>query len=234
MKSAKGAIRCHSSLSSWSYNILAIETELKGIRERLRESEEHLEALKDNQPFTSRLTGKSAKATVIKGKKRKNSRRGKGGSPKKRRSSPDHDEDESMESDFNSGSDSDSDGNSDFASDKDSDDEQTDDESGSGSDSEESNAGVSDEDQDEVTEEDLAERIKENKAAVKSSRNRLSEARKQRKDAVDYLSTLKKNIAKAQKEKNAFCSSKRSEVWEHSNALQTPCTEMKYPVTVFS
>jgi hypothetical protein len=206
MRSTKGLIHCHNSLCSWPHNILAIETELKGIRERLREFAKHLEALKNNKPFTSRLT---AKATVTGGKKRKNSHRGKKGSPKKHRSSPNGDEDESIGSDFDSESDGDSDSNSDFASDKDSDDEQTDDESESSLDSEGSD---SDEDEDETTEEDLTEKIKENKDAVKAGRNRLSKARKRRKDAVDYLSTLKKNIAKAQKEKNAFCSLKRSEV----------------------
>jgi cobalamin biosynthesis protein CobT len=189
-------------------DILAIEAELKGIREHLREYEAHLQALKDNKPFTPTLTGKSAKATVNKGKKRKNSRGGKNGSPKKRRSTPDDDEDDSMEPDSDDDSDSVSESDSGFASDNDSDDEETDDESKSGSDSE----GSDDEDQSEVTEEDLKEKINDTKAAVNSGRNRLSEARRQKKEAVDYLSTLKKNISKAQKEKNAFCSLKRSEV----------------------
>jgi septal ring factor EnvC (AmiA/AmiB activator) len=210
-KSAKGLPSYTSSFCPRADDILAIEAELKTIREHLREYEEHLQALKDNKPFAPTLTGKSAKATATRGKKRKNSRGGKNGSPKKRRNSPDNDEDESMESD--SDSDSDSDVDSDFASDKGSDDEQTDDESKSGSDSEGSDTG-DDEDQSdsEVTEEDLKEKIKDTKEAVKSGRNRLSEARKQKKESVDYLSTLKKNITKAQKEKNAFCSLKRSEV----------------------
>lgn len=187
----------------------AINTELEVVCEYQHEYEEHLQALKDNKPFTPTLTGKAAKTMVTKGKKRKNSSGGKKGSPKKHRSSPDDDEDESMESDSNSDSDSDSGSDSDFASDKGSDDEQSDDESKSGSDSEENDAGGND--QAEVTEDDLEERIKEAKEAVKSGRNRLSEARKQKKEAVGYLSTLKKHITKAQKEKNAFCSLKRSE-----------------------
>jgi len=188
-----------SSFYSCADTTLVVETELKGIREHLRDYEEHLQALKDNKPFTPR--------SVTKGKKRKNTRGDKKGSPKKRRNSPD-DEDDSMESDFDSDDDADCDSN--FASDKGSDDVETDDEAKSSSDSEKSYG--EDEVEVEATEEDLEEKIKETKEAVKSGRSRLSEVRKRKKEAVDYLSTLKKNITRAQKEKNAFCSLRRSEV----------------------
>ena len=58
----------------------------------------------------------------------------------------------------------------------------------------------------------LEEGIKGTKEAIKSARAHLAEARKRRKEANDQLSTLKKNIVKAQMEKNRFCSLKRSEV----------------------
>lgn len=95
--------------------------------------------------------------------------------------------------------------NKDSNDEKDSDDEA----SKSGSDSE---GEGSDDEQEDVTEDSLKEKITEGKAAIKAGRERLSEVRKEKKEAIDYLSTLKKNIGRAQKEKNAFCSLKRSEV----------------------
>jgi hypothetical protein len=227
-KSAKGLPLYIISLYSCADDTVAIEIELKGIREHLHEYEEHLQALKDNKPFTPTLTAQSATEMVAKSKKRKNSRAGKKGSPKKHRSNPDDNEDVSIMSESGSDSDSDSDMDSDVPSDKDSD-EETDDESESDSESEESGAGSNVE---EITEEDLQQKIKETTEAVKSGRNRLSEARKQKKEAIDYLSTLKKHVTKAQKEKNAFCSLKRSEVNSIAN-LWVP-RQVKFFVAVFS
>jgi hypothetical protein len=200
------------------YNSSVIDTELKDIRNHLREHEAHLEALKDGKPFTPVLTGKAAQvqAKAITNKKRKNARGGKKGAPKRRRSSPVDDDDDSMDSGSDSDSDSDSEASdidSDFGSVKGSDDENdSDNDSNSGSESGSNDAENNNTEDDTVTEEYLEEKIKEKKESVKDARQRLSDARKQKKEAVDYLSTLKKNIAKAQKEKNAFCSLKRSEV----------------------
>ncbi|KAG6918940.1 hypothetical protein DXG01_010595 [Tephrocybe rancida] len=193
----------------------AIEKELKGLREILAEYEDHLDALKDGKLFTPILTARNGRAAKAKSKKasgskkRKNARGGKKGSTKRRRSSDGSDND-AMGSDDDSDIDSDSDFDK---SDQGSEDEQSDDESkksdaGSDSGSEE---GVDQEDEEEATQESVKEKIKETKASIKSCRERLSEARKQKKDASDAIASLKKNIAKAQREKNAFCSLKRSE-----------------------
>lgn len=66
--------------------------------------------------------------------------------------------------------------------------------------------------EEEVTVESLKAKIEELKQAIKDGRVQLSEFRKQRKEASDMLATLKKRQNKAQREKNAFCSLKRSEV----------------------
>ena len=64
----------------------------------------------------------------------------------------------------------------------------------------------------EVTVESLEEKIKEAKEAIKAGRTQLSEYRKQKKEANDKLATLKKKQMKVQRDKNAFCSLRRSEV----------------------
>jgi len=64
----------------------------------------------------------------------------------------------------------------------------------------------------EVTEEDLEGKIKTCKDGIKAYRERQNEARIRKKEASDALSSLDKTIIKVQKEKNAFCSLKRSEV----------------------
>ncbi len=64
----------------------------------------------------------------------------------------------------------------------------------------------------EFTEETLEVKIKTCKDAIKASRERQNEARVRKKEASDALSSLGKTIIKVQKEKNAFCSLKRSEV----------------------
>lgn len=60
--------------------------------------------------------------------------------------------------------------------------------------------------QEEVTEESLGAKLDEAKAVIKVGREQLSEFRKQKKEATDALSSLKKKESKAQREKNAFCS----------------------------
>ncbi|KAJ7129761.1 hypothetical protein C8R44DRAFT_777600 [Mycena epipterygia] len=207
--------------------VKSLDTELKGVRAIQKEYEAHLQALEDDEPFVPRLTApKSAKPKATKGKKRKNIRGGKKGSPKRRRSgsfdSADEDElmgssDEerddpdaarSSDSDFNSDSSVDSDNeekDSDDEIEKDSDDDVQDSDQEKDSDIE----SVHDE-MEEVTEDSLKLKITETKALVKDARQRQNDARKQRKEATDYLATLKKRATHAQKEKNAFCSLRRS------------------------
>ena len=55
-------------------------------------------------------------------------------------------------------------------------------------------------------------KIEATKTLLKDNRVTLSELRQLRKDAADMLATLKKKEGKAQRDKNAFCSLKRSEV----------------------
>lgn len=152
------------------------------------------------------------KSNGSKGKKRKHSGGGRRSSPKKRRSEgpedddypiniSDDDMDEDIDTDNESGTDSDkepADG---------SDDEDNDAKSPSESDAE--NGSDTEE---EVSVDSLKARIGDCQRALKAAREHKSQSRKERKAAVDRLATLKKNLARLQREKNAFCSLKRSEV----------------------
>lgn len=184
---------------------------MQSVREHNSEYEDHLRALEAGEPFTARLTGKAAKkAQDSRGKKRKNTRGGKGGSSKRTRISNDDDSDfdmDDIESDVGSDSDSDKDSDDEKDSDEEKDSDDDDASKHSGSDGE-----GSDQEEEEVTQESLKAKIDECKAAIKAARERLSEVRKAKKEANDNLSTLKKNIGRAQKEKNAFCSLERSKV----------------------
>ncbi|KAJ3510297.1 hypothetical protein NLJ89_g4757 [Agrocybe chaxingu] len=93
---------------------------------------------------------------------------------------------------------------SDKDSDKDSDDEKD-------SDDQQENSEQEDVGMAEVTEEDLKEKIKQSREAIKAVRAVLNEVRNRKKEASDSISSLDKKLAKVQKEKNAFCSLKRSE-----------------------
>ncbi|KAG6813480.1 hypothetical protein H0H92_010505 [Tricholoma furcatifolium] len=198
--------------SSAAKTAKAIESELKTLRKVKDEYEEHLQALKDGKSFTPRLTAKSGsagKAATSTSRKRKNVRSGKKGTRKRHRGS-DSDSEQSEESDVDSYIDVDSDSD---ASDRDTEDEKSSDDESKDSDAESDEDTDQDEEQDdeEVTEDSLEVKIKDTKESIKSARERLSEARKLKKDASDALANLKKNIAKTQREKNAFCSLKRSE-----------------------
>lgn len=178
--------------------VVGIDTELQGLRKHLGEYNAHLDALESGETFVPTLTGKGASGKGSSGKKRKNHGKGKAGSPKRRRSGlSDDDDDDFLVSDDDSST----------AESIDSDDESDSDHDEDGSDTED----VGD-DEDQETEDSLKEKIKESKDAIKDARERLSSARKQKKDASDHLSILSKNLAKVQREKNAFCSLKRSEV----------------------
>ncbi|KIY51603.1 hypothetical protein FISHEDRAFT_11570, partial [Fistulina hepatica ATCC 64428] len=176
--------------------VKALDSELKPLRAILNEHQEHLKALRKGEPFECKLTGKAAerKAAEAKSKKRKNTRGGKKNAKRARRESPvDLDGDVSMGDDA-----------------EDEDDSSSDKEESEND--EDSHKDDEDEDEDEeVTEEYLKDKIKEVKDVIAAGRAPLQEAKDARKKAVDALANLKKNLAKAQREKNAFCARKRSE-----------------------
>jgi E3 ubiquitin-protein ligase DOA10 len=170
----------------------AIKEELQGIREQHKNHEAHLEALENGEPFTPTVT------KPTNSKKRKNNRGGKKGSQKRRRSLSD-DEDDFMDDEDSESEESESESDSDSESD-------------AASDESDVESGGQDESMEPVTEESLKEKIKECKEAVKAARERNNEARLRKKEASDALSSLEKTLVKVQREKNAFCSLKRSEV----------------------
>ena len=201
--------------NSWLYPV-AIEAQLKEVRAYLKEYKAHLDALNNGETFKPTLTGKrtNKESKKVNGNKRKrNGKGGKKGSPKRRKSDAFEDEDEEMpgsddedmEDDIESDVDSDDGSNSNEGSDDENDDDSS---SGTDSEGEDSNG----EDVDEETEDSLKAKITDANNAIKAGRERLSDSRKEKKDAIDGLAGLKKKQTKVQKEKNAFCSLKRSEV----------------------
>ncbi|KAG2348817.1 hypothetical protein BDR05DRAFT_873352 [Suillus weaverae] len=174
----------------------AIDKQLKEVRAFLAECEQHKTALENGEIFAPQLTTTAHKKFQSAGKKRKNTRRGKSGSPKRHKSFGDDDDDDFEIDDID-------DDISDDIHVDDSDEEEEDD-----SDGEED---TKDESEEEVTVEVLQDKISDAKEAIKDRREQLNNARKARKDAVDALSNLKKKETKAQRDKNAFCSLKRSE-----------------------
>lgn len=172
-----------------------LEAELSGIREQLRDHQLHLEALENGETFVSTLN-KSKSG----GKKRKNKSGGRKDSPKRRRSVADSDDEDDDFIDDSSDEDKESD----------SDEQDSDDEDGSehGSDEDLNN----DQDMEDVSAEDLEEKIKQLKLSMKSTRELLSDARDSEKEADASIASLAKSHTKVQREKNGFCSLKRSEV----------------------
>lgn len=177
--------------------VKGIDQELKSVRETVKEHEEHLGALENDEPFVPRLTGKNgAKAN----KKRKRQGKGKSGTSKRRKTTPDSDDNDFVVSDDSSDGDSESDQSN-------TSDNESDEESGH-----ESGASDSEQEVEElVTQDGLKAKIKEGKEKIKEIRPTLTKAKETKKDASDKLARLKKSLAKVQQEKNAFCSLKRSE-----------------------
>ncbi|KZT72577.1 hypothetical protein DAEQUDRAFT_685625 [Daedalea quercina L-15889] len=213
--------KCKEDTNEWrnkkaesEESIKEIEEKLSEIRAYLHEYEEHKKALENGEPFERRLTAKRSGAqaeSTSKGKKRKNKRGGKKGSSKKRKSNSDFsDDDDDFIDDDSDSSESDSEKQSDK---NDSDDEGSDSSDSESSDKEDEDEEnkIDAEEEEEVTVEFLANKIQEGKDAIKAGRTQLSEYRKQKKEANDMLATLKKKQTKAQRDKNAFCSLKRSE-----------------------
>ncbi|KAH8106194.1 hypothetical protein BXZ70DRAFT_422562 [Cristinia sonorae] len=204
-----------------------IDQSLKTIRPIMQEYKAHLQALKDGEEFTPTLTGKQRKKKRTRssspdsdgesspGQKRKRSG-GKERSSKRRKSGPMGDDDDDFIDDEDDEelqfSDEDE---TDKESTKESDDESDGDKSESETDDDEDDAEEDDDEDEEMdeeaTEESLKGKIAETDAALKEGRVQLSEQRRLRKDAVDQLASLKKKQDHLQREKNAFCSLKRSE-----------------------
>lgn len=208
---------------------------MKTLRAIQKEHQDHIEALKNGEDFTPILTGaKGAEKPANTPKKRKNKGKGKKGSPKRRRSSVDSDdEDEDSEDGSDVSSDEDSDSDEDSSSDDSdgSDDEASDSERSDKSDNENGDSDIEVEGLvEEVTEESIQAKLEQTQADIRAARGRLSEARKEKKDALDHLAGLKvlslslrqnqnecslslqKSLTKVQKTKNCWCSLKRSEV----------------------
>jgi len=167
-----------------------MEKENDLVRDMEEEYESHIEALENGESFVPKLTAKSAST----GQKRKRGRGDNGSSSKRRKGSHTDDDD-----DF-----------------EDNDDEVTD---GNGSEGNNSDMDEDEEDEDEdeqmdepITVDSLKAKIDECKSKSKEIRAQLNPAKQARKAVNDRLSGFQKELAKAQREKNAFCSLKRSEV----------------------
>ncbi|KAF8310147.1 hypothetical protein DL93DRAFT_2062306 [Clavulina sp. PMI_390] len=212
---------------------------LRDTRAHIREYKDHIEALENGEPFTPIVTGpngaKNAKKKAkgkgkskTSGKKRKSANDGRKSS-KRRRTSDDGDADEDdlaaelaedSDADFDDDDISEADSLDDFIVD-----DSEDDDFGDKSDKEDaqsdgsSNAGNSDaehdedmdEPQSEVTVEDLKEKLKESREALKAGTDLKKDESEKRKEAINIITTLKKERAKLQRQKNGFCSLRRSE-----------------------
>ena len=189
-----------------------IDKMLKSLRPLLQEYKDHLKALQSGESFTPQLTAKNSKKRARSstpdsnpdsstGKKRKR-RSDKERSSKRRKSSDmdDDDDDFIVDDDEELEFSEDDDGKTDSGSEEDPDSETQ---------SGDENEQVIDED---VTEESLQKKIEETDEGIKEGRIQLSEQRRLRKEATDSLAALKKTQDGLQREKNAFCSLKRSEV----------------------
>jgi hypothetical protein len=160
--------------------------------------------LQAGEPFTPTLKESTG------GKKRKNKRGGDQGPRKRQRTDEDDFDDiDNSESSELDTSDSDSD---------------SDDETSNKTRSDNEGGDKDDEDMEEVTEESLKEKIQGCKDSIKAIRERHNEARVRKKEASDTLSSLEKMNVKMQKEKNAFCSLKRSEVSKYPHIF--PCLKL--------
>ncbi|THH33781.1 hypothetical protein EUX98_g424 [Antrodiella citrinella] len=200
-----------------------IDKTLKTLRPMLSEYKDHLKALKNGESFTPVLTAKkpqnkkkrarsstpNSDDEASAGKKRKRSSGGAEKSSKRRKHADMDDDDDFIDDDEEL----------EFSDEEvEADDRKTDDESGDedesdkeSSDTESGDNGADEEMEEEVTEDSLQDKIEEYDNAIKEGRVALSEQRRLRKEAVDQLATLRKKQDGLQREKNAFCSLKRSE-----------------------
>ncbi|KAL5530325.1 hypothetical protein ACEPAF_6582 [Sanghuangporus sanghuang] len=222
-----------SDMKGWKQKKTEAEKVAKGINQELvairNDLTEHLKALQEGRTFAPSLPAKPGEK--VNDMKRKNSRGGKGGSPKRMKEDlddaeeaetaldPDADEEDgaslddfidddpikSDSSDFESASDSDSDSASDLDDKSDRNEDNVDELDSDPASTQPDGSG------DTLTEEEVKEQVEQKNAELKDARLRLSEARKQWKQAMDMISNLTEKQNNTQREKNAFCSLKRSE-----------------------
>ena len=100
---------------------------------------------------------------------------------------------------------------SDSYSNSDSDEERSDPESDQDCDSD-IQSGTEEEADEPITVESIKAAIKEDREKAKGIKEKFNDIRKRRKEAVDALANIKEQKQRAQQEKNAFCSLRRSEV----------------------
>ncbi|GJE84682.1 nuclear GTPase SLIP-GC [Phanerochaete sordida] len=231
--------RCQNEMDEWKDKKQEAEAAakemdqtLKQLRPMLAEYEEHLKALKDGASFTPKLTGsgKAKKAhkkaddsdddaemsnasddsSTKRGKKRKAGGDGKRKAKRRKSDTFDDDDDFIVDDDEDLAfSDTESEKGSEDGGDGPADSEW--DEASNASKDDNDEGDDEDKEEEEVTEEGLQAKIDEHKDAIKQGRTELSEFRRLRKEATDAIASLKKREHKAQREKNAFCSRKRSE-----------------------
>lgn len=169
----------------------ALEAEVKELKARVEDHKSHLEALENGEPYTSKFAGKK-----VTGSSKKRKRGGKEKSRKRQRSAgsdSDNSDSEFSEEESGSGSDSDSD------------------EEKSGSDGESADE-VADGLVEEETEDSLNAKVESLESTIKALRARMKDPKAHKREASDQISILQKELSKVQKEKNAFCSRRRSEV----------------------
>jgi hypothetical protein len=192
MACARVSLRMFSREKQDADNRLDIDAGLKQIRAILKEHEEHLEAVEAGEPYKPN----GAFSSTAAGKKRKRGHGSDGGTPK-RRKADDSDDDAQDDSEFEMDSDAEM-------------------HSERGTEPAGTSNGASDEDDEQeeepepLSEEELKAKIVECKDAVKAGREQLNEVRRERKEASDAITKAKRDEAKAQKDKNSFCSLKRS------------------------
>ena len=208
--SAEAALKCRSYLllfNPWLDVFAGVDRNKSEAEDALSSYEAGLKALEDGQSFVPGAVGRSKGGeSGSRGSKRKKSGKSHE-SPRKRKRTADSDSDDDFivsDDDF-ADSDRGDEKNSD-EDDEDEDDEDDDAESGSHTGNDESEA------QEEMSIDAVKAKIEECRRVVKAARESRVNLRKERKEAVDRLSTLKKILARLQREKNAFCSLKRSEV----------------------
>jgi hypothetical protein len=199
--------------------VVGVERDKTEADDLLSDYQAGLEALENGLPFVPRVVGKpKSSESSSRGSKRKKSAKSQESPRKRTKIADDYDDDDDfiVSDDDDEFDDSDSQQGKDANSDEDEDDdnEGSDTESGSNADNDENEI------QEVISVENVKAKIEEYKQITKAARESRVNLRKERKEAVDRLATLKKNLARLQREKNAFCSLKRSEVRDNVAVMQ--------------
>jgi hypothetical protein len=220
-ETAEATLKCKTSLlfPVPCLNVVAgVERDKTEAEDLLSDYQAGLEALENGLPFVPRVVGKpKSSESSSRGSKRKKSAKSQESPRKRKKTSDDDDDDDFIVSDDDDAfGDSDPEQGKDANSDEDEDDdnESSDIESGSNADNDENEI------QEDISIENVKAKIEEYQQIAKAARESRVRVRKERKEAVDRLATLKKNLARLQREKNAFCSLKRSEVRDNIAVIQ--------------